>query len=855
MSPKKKKGLTLLEIIIVVIVIAILAAFVFAGLSGSRSAANDAVRRNDVANLYTSIVGKHVLSGNPYPDKVSVIKEDQADEDLQPFIDQFLKTIPYDPNPSKAYLYAGNGIDISIAAILEDGTCFIKSTGANLFGTEDICSIYSEGGIGLVQHFMVLHGAMYIDLMWAIPDSLDELPDTDISSAIVCLETTSELDANNLPSDEEMITNGVVMAVVNNSYNQYRITLDNPDYYYYCKVYTYDNKEVDPGVPGSHPNNGGGGISPDYPPSAPSDYDPPPSSNPPNPGGGGGSGGYTSLGFRTDPIRNPDGTGSITLSWVPGNLSTHTIIRRFDNTPPNTHAPDSLTDGTGVYNERNDKDGQDVTDTHFYTDTGLLEDKIYCYSAWAYDERTDRYSNGFVLACAGVPPADPSNSSLMSTTTTFTLDWVRGSSAHSIVRRQIGTPPDSIDEGVQVMNSTANHFVDNDGGLLRDTVYCYSIWSYNANTSALSTNHISSCGTLSNLGAPTGVNASDIAFNSIVLNWTRGSSADRTIVRRAIGVAPGFAEGEQIYDDIGNAYIDVNLDDNTNYCYSLWSYDNETSSYSDQVSACFTTLEISDGVCGTANGGIYGTAPTANLCNKGTPSAVSTDPYTVLLMHFDGVNNGTTFVEQSGKPVLKYSSGTVTSTANKKFGVSSGYYNTNSYLYFSNSSDFDFSSTDATIDFWYYTNYPYQTSPMIMRVKDSYPDTGFYIWGTNDDMEVRVYNNGTTSYITRAGSLLGSWHHVAVVQSGSVVTLYVDGIAHSSTLASRLMNYNANLLIGGMSRGWYHRGYLDEIRISKGVARWTANFIPPTSPYYWWNWTCSGVGGGSPVNCGADRYQ
>ena len=146
----QRKSFTLIELIVVIAIIGILAAFVIANLSGSRSAANDAVRKNDISNLYKSIVGKQTINELPYPDITSTIEEGKTNTGLQSFINQFLATTPYDPNPTKAYLYKGNGKDFSIAAFLDDGTCFIKSTGINLFGSDSICSTYSSGGIGLV---------------------------------------------------------------------------------------------------------------------------------------------------------------------------------------------------------------------------------------------------------------------------------------------------------------------------------------------------------------------------------------------------------------------------------------------------------------------------------------------------------------------------------------------------------------------------------------------------------------------------------------------------------------------------------------------------------------------------------
>ncbi|MDD4409278.1 MAG: type II secretion system protein, partial [Candidatus Pacebacteria bacterium] len=124
----QRRGFTLIELLIVIAIIGILAGFIIAGLSGSRSAANDAVRKNDISNLYKSIIGKQTMNDMSYPDITSTIEPGKTNTTLQSFIDQFLKTTPYDPSPTKAYLYKGNGTDFSVAAVLDDGSCFIKST-------------------------------------------------------------------------------------------------------------------------------------------------------------------------------------------------------------------------------------------------------------------------------------------------------------------------------------------------------------------------------------------------------------------------------------------------------------------------------------------------------------------------------------------------------------------------------------------------------------------------------------------------------------------------------------------------------------------------------------------------------
>ena len=72
--------------------------------------------------------------------------------------------------------------------------------------------------------------------------------------------------------------------------------------------------------------------------------------------------------------------------------------------------------------------------------------------------------------------------------------------------------------------------------------------------------------------------------------------------------------------------------------------------------------------------------------------------------------------------------------------------------------------------------------------------------------------------------------------TGTTLTGYVDGVAVAS--AEDTINYSQTGLVVGALRGaddlitgeWL-TGWMDEIRVSIGIARWTANFTPPTGPY------------------------
>jgi hypothetical protein len=83
-----------------------------------------------------------------------------------------------------------------------------------------------------------------------------------------------------------------------------------------------------------------------------------------------------------------------------------------------------------------------------------------------------------------------------------------------------------------------------------------------------------------------------------------------------------------------------------------------------------------------------------------------------------------------------------------------------------------------------------------------------------------------------------TWYHVALVKNGATGYLhFIDGtqIGSTTTDTSTLPNFAADLRVGlvtgSSGSNNYHNGWLEEVRVSKGIARWTGNFTPPTAPY------------------------
>lgn len=68
-----------------------------------------------------------------------------------------------------------------------------------------------------------------------------------------------------------------------------------------------------------------------------------------------------------------------------------------------------------------------------------------------------------------------------------------------------------------------------------------------------------------------------------------------------------------------------------------------------------------------------------------------------------------------------------------------------------------------------------------------------------------------------------NWHHFAVIRNESNLLLFVDGVKKNSiTLPSNwsLDNSSLGLNIGAQQNLCYFNGYIDELRVSKGIARW-----------------------------------
>jgi hypothetical protein len=178
-------------------------------------------------------------------------------------------------------------------------------------------------------------------------------------------------------------------------------------------------------------------------------------------------------------------------------------------------------------------------------------------------------------------------------------------------------------------------------------------------------------------------------------------------------------------------------------------------------------------------------------------------------------------------------------TSQSEFGGASGSFDgTNSYLSTPDSSDWNFGTGDFTIDFWVRFN-SLATQEFWGRYIAGVGEFDFFL-AAGPKLQFYADNSGVVkaSYVMTNpwGVSTGQWHHIALVRSGSNVYIFIDGVSQTLTAntpisTNSLDDINTPQLIGEIAGIRYLNGWLDEFRVSKGIARWTSNFTPPSAPY------------------------
>ncbi|MCK9195436.1 MAG: LamG domain-containing protein [Syntrophales bacterium] len=236
----------------------------------------------------------------------------------------------------------------------------------------------------------------------------------------------------------------------------------------------------------------------------------------------------------------------------------------------------------------------------------------------------------------------------------------------------------------------------------------------------------------------------------------------------------------------------------------------------------------------TAGGALIDTSGSQSGVHRCFGVADDVTNYTVSLLHFNGEADGTVFTDESEKIWTPYGT-PLTRQAEKKFGNAAGFFDGNSGIYTPNHADLNFGSGDFTVEFWAYANNvgPWPSGGWLFgKCATAAASPIAIVEPYNDGLNLKLYMAETTAWDLVNGAIIGNlgmwaWGHVAICRSGPNVYAFLNGVLGSTTDigTAALLAEDTPTRIGHTSgAGSGFAGIIDDLRITKGIARYTSDF-------------------------------
>lgn len=209
-------------------------------------------------------------------------------------------------------------------------------------------------------------------------------------------------------------------------------------------------------------------------------------------------------------------------------------------------------------------------------------------------------------------------------------------------------------------------------------------------------------------------------------------------------------------------------------------------------------------------------------------AAVEGDPYwnnVVLAMHMD--DTGLTDVKGH---TVTLTGNAARSSAQSKFGGYSAYLDGSGDLVaVASSSDFAFGTGDFTIEFFYRQSAA--GNPYLIDCRPNSSTNGAYVTVYLTGGTVVFFTN-SAARITSSAVSLNTWYHVALCRSGTSTRMFIEGAQVGTTYTDTTNYVTCPVNIAASGNVLYTlTGFIDDLRITKGVARYKANFTPPTAAF------------------------
>lgn len=208
------------------------------------------------------------------------------------------------------------------------------------------------------------------------------------------------------------------------------------------------------------------------------------------------------------------------------------------------------------------------------------------------------------------------------------------------------------------------------------------------------------------------------------------------------------------------------------------------------------------------------------------------DPYfnnVSLLLHMDGTNGSQTFTDSSSNNLtLTVNGNTQISTAiTPKFGTACGYFdNLNPTGLETNS--ISLGLNDFTLEGWIY-HIPGANDPIFNQ--GNFDITGAFFVTLDTGNRLVLYADNNVRFTSTATVPNSQWTYIAVTRSSGTYYFFINGVLDGTYTGSHNHTQLPFKIGDGYGGVRFWSGYMDDIRVTEGVARYTSNFTPPTQPF------------------------
>ena len=299
------------------------------------------------------------------------------------------------------------------------------------------------------------------------------------------------------------------------------------------------------------------------------------------------------------------------------------------------------------------------------------------------------------------------------------------------------------------------------------------------------------------------------------------------VVTRQSGTLRTFLNGVMQ----ANASNSTNLSTNSQYAFAAATNGaNTTQQYMAGIRVVKGGIPSAYSTSSTTNGTQIFTPPTAPLTGSESLTAGSVS----LLLNY--TNAGIT--DATAKNALETVGNAQISTTQSKFGGSSMSFDGTNGTYLSvkgSSAVVPLDSGDFTIEFWIYFNTGAVASRILMDYRPLGTEGLYPTLFTDSSSQLTYYTNSANRIVGGALSAT-SWTHIALCRASGSTRLFINGTQSGSTYtdANSYLSATDRPFVGMSSRtandGMFS-GYIDDLRITRGFARYTANFTAPTAAF------------------------